>query len=143
MNRAGLTALLAIIVVAAGAYFYLNKGQSTQTTTPGTGAAGSTAEASTDEAMLFTWENWANPPFLGEYKEKHGKDPLSTIWADEDEAFAKMRAGFKPDVMAPCSYEFERWQEAGLIQPIDVRRLKYWKDIPDALKKIPGMMKSE
>jgi spermidine/putrescine transport system substrate-binding protein len=109
--------------------------------------AGTTTEpasqADTGEATIFTWENWADPPFVAEYKAKYGKDPQSAIWADEDEAFAKMRAGYKPDVMAPCSYEFGRWQEAGLIQPIDVTKLKYWKDIPDALKNIPGMMKSE
>lgn len=141
MNRS-LIALLAIVVVAAGGYYYytqMNKPGETTAPTPDT-----TAVATSDgEAILFTWEDWENPPFLAEYKEKYGKEPMSSIFADEDEAFAKMRAGYKPDVMAPCSYEFERWQEAGLIQPIDVTKLKYWKDIPASLKNIPGMMKSE
>jgi spermidine/putrescine transport system substrate-binding protein len=100
-------------------------------------------EAESEEPLLFTWENWNNPPFLAEYKEKYGVEPQTAIFADEDEAFAKMRTGYKPDVMGPCSYEFGRWQEAGLIQPIDVTKLKNWKDIPDYLKNVPGMMKSE
>jgi len=142
MNRS-LLALLAIIIVGGGIYYYT---QMRKPEAPGTDAAATTAATpatSENEPLLFTWENWADPPFLAEYKEKYGVEPRTAIWADEDEAFAKMRTGYKPDVMAPCSYEFGRWQEAGLLQPIDVTKLKYWKDIPDVLKKIPGMMKSE
>jgi spermidine/putrescine transport system substrate-binding protein len=141
MNR-GLIALLLIVVLGAGGYYYYT----TQMKKPGDAGTGETpapTEAATDEATIFTFENWADPPFVAEYKAKYGKDPQSAIFADEDEAFAKMRAGYKPDVMGPCSYEFGRWQEAGLIQPIDVTKLAHWKEIPDYLKNIPGMMKSE
>lgn len=144
MNRSGLIALLLIIVLGAGGYYYFTQmkkpGETPTEPAPGTEA---TAEGDDSEPLLFTFEDWTNPPFLAEYKAKYGKDPRTALWADEDEAFAKMRAGYKPDVMGPCSYEFGRWQEAGLIQPIDVTKLKYWKDIPDYLKNIPGMMKSE
>ncbi len=140
MNRSGLVALLAIIILGAGGYYYYTQMKKPAETT--TAAPDETA-AQSDEATLFTFENWADPPFVAEYKAKYGKDPKSAIFADEDEAFAKMRAGYKPDVMGPCSYEFGRWQEAGLIQPIDVTKLTHWKEIPDYLKNIPGMMKSE
>jgi spermidine/putrescine transport system substrate-binding protein len=141
MNRS-LVALLAIAGLAvAGWYFLMGPGKKLADGTAPT--ADSTPAVSESEPMLFTWENWANPPFVAEYKAKYGVEPRSQIWADEDEAFAKMRSGFKPDVMAPCSYEFGRWLEAGLLQPIDVTKLKHWNDIPDILKKIPGMMKSE
>ncbi len=141
MNRS-LIALLAIIVLGAGGYYFFmqSKKPADDATTAVTDPADNQAEG---EALLFTWENWADPPFVAEYKAKYGAPPQTQIWADEDEAFAKMRTGYKPDVMAPCSYEFGRWQEAGLIQPIDVTKLKHWKDIPDYLKNIPGMMKSE
>lgn len=141
MNRS-LVALLAIAGLAvAGWYFLMGPGKKLADGTAPT--TGSSPAANESEPMLFTWENWANPPFVAEYKAKYGVEPRSQIWADEDEAFAKMRSGFKPDVMAPCSYEFGRWLEAGLLQPIDVTKLKHWNDIPDVLKKIPGMMKSE
>jgi spermidine/putrescine transport system substrate-binding protein len=139
MNRS-LLAILAIAIVAGGLYYFL---QMRKPEAPAADAGATQTASSNNEPLLFTWENWGDPPFLAEYKEKYGVEPQTSIWADEDEAFAKMRSGFKPDVMAPCSYEFGRWQEAGLIQPIDVTKLKYWKDIPDALKKVPGMMKSE
>ena len=41
--------------------------------------------------------------------------PGTSIFADEDEAFAKMRAGYKPDVMGPCLYSLPRWKAAGLL----------------------------
>jgi spermidine/putrescine transport system substrate-binding protein len=63
----------------------------------------------------------------------------TAIYADEDEAFAKMRAGFKPDVMGPCYYEFPRWQDAQLLQPIDTTKLKNWNKISPALRDLPGM----
>ena len=72
-----------------------------------------------DTPVLFQWQDYVDAPFLAEYKTAFGDEPQTAIYADEDEAFAKMRAGYKPDVMGPCAYEFPRWQEAGLIQPID------------------------
>ena len=139
MNRS-LIAILAIVLLGVVGYFFYMQSNKSADQTAGTTP---TPEATSDEPLLFTWENWADPPFLSEYKEKYGVEPQSAIWADEDEAFAKMRTGYEPDVMGPCSYEFGRWQEAGLLQPIDTTKLKHWKDIPDYLKKIPGMMKSE
>lgn len=92
------------------------------------------------DVTLFTFETLANDPLLTEYVAKYGNKPNTAVFADEDEAFAKMRAGYTPDVMGPCSYEFGRWQEAGLLQPIDVTKLKYWPQIAPVLKKIPGAM---
>lgn len=101
------------------------------------------AVAQEGEVTLFTFETLANDPLLTEYVAKYGAKPNTAVFADEDEAFAKMTAGYVPDVMGPCSYEFGRWQEAGLLQPIDVTKLKYWPVIAPTLKKIPGAMIDE
>jgi spermidine/putrescine transport system substrate-binding protein len=95
--------------------------------------------ASPGQLTLFQWEDYMNPPFLQEYERKYKEPPRITIFADEDEAFAKMRAGFTPDVMGPCYYEFPRWQEAGLIEPIDTRKLKNWNRISPTLRNLPGI----
>jgi spermidine/putrescine transport system substrate-binding protein len=96
-------------------------------------------QTAADTPVLFQWEDYVDPPFLAEYIAGHGETPQTSIYADEDEAFAKMRAGFKPDVMGPCYYEFPRWQEAGLLQPIDTSKLKNWSKIPDVLRGLPGL----
>ena len=95
--------------------------------------------AAADTPTLFQWEEYIVPPFLAEYRQAYGEAPKTAIFADEDEAFAKMRAGFKPDVMGPCYYEFPRWQEAGLLQPIDTTKLKNWNKISPALRNLPGI----
>ena len=95
--------------------------------------------AAADTPVLFQWEDYVDPPFLAEYRQTYRETPKTTIYADEDEAFAKMRAGFKPDVMGPCYYEFPRWQEAGLLQPIDTAKLKNWNRIAPALRNLPGL----
>jgi spermidine/putrescine transport system substrate-binding protein len=89
--------------------------------------------------VLFQWEDYVDPPFLSDYVKRFGDRPRTSIFADEDEAFAKLRAGFKADVMGPCYYEFPRWRDAGLLQPIDTTKLKNWSKIPASLRVLPGI----
>src|SRR4030095_9245924 len=81
-------------------------------------ACGPSGETADDPPVLFQWQDYVEAPFLAEYQATFKDQPQTAIYADEDEAFAKMRAGYKPDVMGPCAYEFTRWQDAGLITPI-------------------------
>ncbi|HWD27910.1 MAG TPA: extracellular solute-binding protein [Rhizomicrobium sp.] len=89
--------------------------------------------------VLFSFEDYTDKPFLAEYEQAYHEAPTTALYSDEDEAFAKMRAGYKPDVMAPCYYEFPRWREAGLIQPIDTAKLKNWDRIPAILRGMAGI----
>jgi len=90
-------------------------------------------------ATLFQWEDYMNQPFLADYEKTYGEKPNVAMFADEDEAFAKMRAGYHPDVMGPCYYEFPRWREAGLLQPIDTTKLKNWNKISPILRNLAGI----
>src|SRR5690242_14776888 len=98
--------------------------------------AGSTAAGA---VTLFQWEDYMDPPFLAQYQAQYRERPNIAIFADEDSAFAKMRAGYKPDVMGPCYYEFPRWQEAGLLEPIDTSKLKNWSKLSPTLRALPGI----
>ena len=98
-----------------------------------------TVASGSKPVTLFQWEDYMDPPFYADYQKTYNEKPNVAIFADEDEAFAKMRAGYKPDVMGPCSYEFPRWREAGLIQPIDTARLKNWNKISPTLRNLPGI----
>ena len=88
---------------------------------------------------LFHWVDYTDPVFFTDYRKATGETPQTAIFASEDEAFAKMRSGYKPDVMAPCYYEFPRWKEAGLLKPIDTARLKNWNKISATLRNLPGV----
>jgi spermidine/putrescine transport system substrate-binding protein len=88
---------------------------------------------------LFQWQDYVDPHFTAAYEAVYHEKPGTSIFADEDEAFSKMRAGFKPDVMGPCLYSLPRWKDAGLIQPIETAKLKNWNKIAPALRGLPGM----
>ena len=51
-----------------------------------------TQAASSDHPTVFTWEGWEVPELHKAYLDKHGSSPNIAIFADEEEAFAKMRA---------------------------------------------------
>jgi len=94
--------------------------------------------SSDDHPTVFTWEGWDVPELHQPYLAKHGESPNIAIFGDEEEAFAKMRAGFKVDLTQPCTYKVPIWKDAGIIEPIDTSRLSTWDDIIPSLKTIPG-----
>ena len=93
---------------------------------------------SDDHPTVFTWEGWDVPELHEPYLAKHGESPNMAIFGDEEEAFAKMRAGFKVDLTQPCTYKVPIWKDAGILEPIDTSRLSTWDDIIPSLKTIPG-----
>ena len=96
------------------------------------------ASATSGEAVSFTWSGYDIPELYGSYEEKHGVPPEYVIFADENEGFQKVRAGFQPDLAHPCSPMVSQWRDAGLIQAIDTSRLSNWADVFPVLKTLPG-----
>jgi spermidine/putrescine transport system substrate-binding protein len=96
------------------------------------------ASSAADQAIYFTWSGYDDPGFFPGYVAKHGAMPESPIFADEEEAFLKLRGGAEVDVSHPCNNSIPRWREAGLLQSIDVSRLTNWPDVFDELKKFEG-----
>lgn len=94
-------------------------------------------------ASHFTWAGYDDPNFMAQYQAKHGGLPDYTIFGEEEEALQKLRAGFRPDTAAPCSYSVPRWRDAGVLAPIDVGRLTNWPDLVPALKDMRGMNTEE
>ncbi len=97
----------------------------------------SPATAMAEEAMLYTRSGYDMDGMHGAYVGKHGVKPEFTFFPDEDAAFAKVRAGFTPDVSTICSYEISRWRDADLLQPIDESRLGNFPELIGSLKKVP------
>jgi spermidine/putrescine transport system substrate-binding protein len=91
-----------------------------------------------EQAIYFTWSGYDDASFFPGYVAKHGANPNTPIFADEEEAFQKMRAGATFDVVHPCNNSLPRWQDAGLLQAIDTARLSNWPDVFDTLKSFEG-----
>ena len=87
----------------------------------------------TQDLTIFDWAGYEAPEFHPKYTEKNG-EPTFTFFGDEDEAFEKLRAGFKADLGHPCSQSVVKWREAGLLQPLDTSKIEGWNDLN------PGIM---
>jgi spermidine/putrescine transport system substrate-binding protein len=94
--------------------------------------------AAEDHPTMFAWSGYEEEGFHPAYIAKYGESPNFSFFGDEEEAFAKMRAGFKPDLSMPCSYKIPQWTDAGMLAEIDVSRLSNWKDTIPSLKEVPG-----
>ncbi len=96
------------------------------------------AAAQEETPMYFGWAGYDDLNLWPGIEEKFGAPPRFTFWGDEEEGIVKMKAGFKPDLLFPCNYKIKAWYDNGLVQPIDVSRLKNWPDVLDSLKDIDG-----
>ena len=91
------------------------------------------------DLMVFEWSGYDDPTLYPEFVEKYGAAPNFTIFAEEEEAYQKLRAGFKVDLSHPCTLSVGRWRDAGLIKPIDTGRIPRWSDIPASMLKTKGI----
>ena len=98
--------------------------------------------ATEDHPTIFTWEGYEDPGLHGSYLKMHAESPNFAFYGDEEEAFAKIRAGFKPDISQPCSYKIPTWRDAGILQPLDTGALTHWDDLVPSLKNVPGMVQN-
>ena len=93
------------------------------------------ALAADNELLIFEWSGYEVPEFHPGYVAKNGDSPAFTFFGDEEEAFQKLRSGFKADLAHPCSQSVVKWREAGLLQPLDTSKIAGWNDLN------PGIMK--
>lgn len=99
------------------------------------------ARAADGDITVFDWSGYEDPAFHPAYTQKHGDSPTFTYFADEDEAFQKLRSGFKADVAHPCSQSVVKWREAGLLKPIDPARITAWNDIDPGIMAMKDLIK--
>ncbi len=91
--------------------------------------------ANNNPLLVYDWAGYDDPIFYKPYMDSYKKKPTFSFFSDEDEALAKVKAGFKVDLAHPCGYSMKRWREAGVIQPIDVSKLKNYKNLSEKFRK--------
>lgn len=102
-----------------------------------------TAARAADNITVFDWSGYEDPAFHPAYTAKHGTEPDFSFFGDEEEAFQKLRSGFKADLAHPCSQSVNKWREAGLLEPLDTSKLTGWNDILPRIKDMKGLMTSD
>ncbi|HEY4163147.1 MAG TPA: ABC transporter substrate-binding protein [Dongiaceae bacterium] len=99
-----------------------------------------TPASAQDKLSYFTWDGYELPDFHKSYEAAHPNQLDVSKFGDDDEAFTKVKAGFRPDLAHPCYDKVLRWKEAGLIEPIDTTKLKNWDKIFPSLRNLPGLV---
>ena len=94
--------------------------------------------AADSDLIVFDWGGYEDPGFFGTYIEKYGDSPTYSFFSDEEEAFQKVRAGFRADLGHPCSQSVVKWRNAGIIVPIDTSKLKNWNKVDPGFAEMEG-----
>jgi spermidine/putrescine transport system substrate-binding protein len=92
-----------------------------------------------EKLQYFTWSGYELPEFNKSFLDAHPDGIEATIFGDDDDAFTKVKAGFRPDVAHPCYDKVARWNKEGLLQPIDTKRIKNWDSIFPVFKNLPDL----
>lgn len=104
----------------------------------GTALLPRSARAAAD-LTVFEWSGYDDPSLFPEYVEKYGDQPAFAIFAEEEEAYQKLRAGFQVDLAHPCTLSVGRWRDSGLLKPIDTSRIPRWSEIPEDMLEAKGI----
>jgi spermidine/putrescine transport system substrate-binding protein len=114
------------------------------TTLMGTAALALTASASfaaDPDLLVFDWSGYEEEGFFINYAAKHGSGPTYAFFGEEEEAFQKLRSGFKADVAHPCSQSVDKWFQAGLIEPWDISKIPTYDTLADLYKTDPTFVR--
>ncbi len=95
------------------------------------------AIAQDSELLIFDWAGFEEDGYWQVYAEKFGGPPTYTFFGDEEEAFQKIRSGFRADIAHPCSQSVDKWRQAGIIEPWDLSKIPNYDTVAERFKSDP------
>jgi spermidine/putrescine-binding protein len=110
---------------------------------PDDGASASVDPASiTGTIRLYSYSDGFDPEYMETFVETYPNIELETAaFGSNEEAVAKIQAGFEADVVNSCVDEATlEMVNKGMYQPLDVSRLENWDDIWPSMKELPGVI---
>jgi spermidine/putrescine transport system substrate-binding protein len=97
--------------------------------------------ALTGKLTVFAYEDGLVPEAIGGFEEANpGLEIETAAFSTNDEAVAKMRAGFSPDVVNVCVEETPRMVGLDLLQPLDTSRITDWSSVVPAMQTLGGVV---
>ncbi len=131
--------------VALAATFAIFSAACSSDTTPSepTSSAGGTATAAPSGPLrLFSYSDGFDPTYMETFFEEYPDIELETAaFGSNDEAIAKLLAGFEADVVNSCVDEATlEMVTRGLYQPLDLSRLEHWEELFPSMKELPGVV---
>lgn len=101
-------------------------------------AALATAVSAQDpDLLVFDWSGYEEEGFYQHYIDQHGDSPTFAFFGEEEEAFQKLRSGFRADISHPCPHSVQKWRDAGLIEPWDISQIPSYDTLAEQYKNDP------
>lgn len=95
------------------------------------------AQAQDSELLIFDWSGFEEDGYWQVYGEEYGQSPTYTFFGEEEEAFQKLRSGFRADIAHPCSQSVDKWRQAGLIEPWDISKIPNYQFVDEQYRTDP------
>jgi len=108
-------------------------------------AAPRIGRAQDKELRILTWEGYTEPAWVDPFKEATGAEVSIVYTGSVDEMFAKMQAsnGADFDIVAFDTSSFQRYIDAGLIQPLDMAKIPNAANIIPAFQDVEPIMRED
>jgi spermidine/putrescine transport system substrate-binding protein len=90
------------------------------------------------DLLVMDFTGYEVPDLHRPYIKQYGTSPAFSLFGDGDEAFLKVRAGFRADLVHAGTFDVGRFRDAGLAQPWDTMRLRNWPDVLSIFKSAGG-----
>ena len=87
------------------------------------------AGAQDSDLLVFDYSGFEDAAFHQPYVDTHGQSPTFAFFGDEEEAFQKVRSGFRADVAHICAGSVSTWVASDLVEPWDTSRIDTFGDI--------------
>lgn len=91
--------------------------------------AASAAFAEDPDLLVFDYSGFEDPAFHSKYVEKHGTSPRFAFFGDEEEAFQKLRSGFRADVSHVCAGSVTKWVASDILEAWDTSKIEAFADL--------------
>ena len=109
----------------------------------GSDGSGSDGEVS-GELRTFTYSDTVHESKLVNFKKNYPDVEVRTAtFESNDEAAAKIKAGFRSDIIEVCLDEQGPLVDAGMLAPIDITKLENWDDLDPTFRDAAGVASGE
>jgi spermidine/putrescine transport system substrate-binding protein len=106
------------------------------------GSASMRPEDITGTIRLLSYNDGFDPEYMASFHEQYPNIDLKTsAMSSNEEAVAKIQAGFEVDVINSCVDEAAlEMVQKGMYIELDTSRLTYWNDLFPSVKELPGVV---
>ncbi len=135
IRSAAVCAAIAMVAAACGG------GSSANSGSPASPGASVDPASVTGTIRLLSYTDGFDPGYLAAFEKEYPNVTIETSsMGSNEEAIAKIQAGFDADVVNSCVDEATlEMVQKGIYAPLDQTRLKHWNDIFPSMQQLPGV----